>query len=74
MLLDPHLVLRGNTKAFRHFAEYPGAGNLASRTWNRYGEKGAPGDRNGLDRIEIIELIRKDADLHPSTRTPLQTP
>ena len=54
-------------------AQPDGAKHLASRTWNRYGEKGAPGDRNGLDRIEIIQLSRKDADLHSKTRTPLQT-
>jgi Rod binding domain-containing protein len=46
-------------------AQPDGAKHLTSRTWNRYGESGAPGDRNGLDRIEIIQLSRKDAHLQP---------
>lgn len=42
-------------------AQPNGAKHLTTRTWNRTGEKGANGDRNGLDRIEIIQLNRKDA-------------
>ena len=42
-------------------AQPNGAKHLTTRTWNRTGEKGASGDRNGLDRIEIIQLNRKDA-------------
>jgi Rod binding domain-containing protein len=54
-------------------AQPDGAKHLASRTWNLRGEKGAPGDRNGLDRIEILQLHRKAADLHLTTNTPLQS-
>lgn len=53
-------------------AQPDGAKHLTNRTWNRTGQTGAAGDRNGLDRIEIIQLNRKDADRHPPTRTPLQ--
>jgi Rod binding domain-containing protein len=54
-------------------AQPDGAKHLTNRTWNRFGEKGAPGDRNGLDRIEIIQLSRKDAHRHAPTTTPLQS-
>jgi hypothetical protein len=55
-------------------AQPDGAKHLANRTWNRYGQNGAPGDRNGLDRIEIIQLSRKEADPQSRTQTPLQSP
>jgi Rod binding domain-containing protein len=42
-------------------AQPDGAKHLTTRTWNRTGEKGSSGDRNGLDRIEIIQLNRKAA-------------
>jgi Rod binding domain-containing protein len=43
-------------------AQPNGAKHLTSRTWNRSGTGGGPGDRNGLDRIEIIRLNRKAAE------------
>jgi Rod binding domain-containing protein len=43
-------------------AQPNGAKHLTSRTWNRSGTAGGPGDRNGLDRIEIIRLNRKAAE------------
>jgi len=44
----------------------PGGGrHLQERAWNRLGHGGAPGDRNGLTRIEIIQLSRPD----PGERT-----
>ncbi|HKP62482.1 MAG TPA: hypothetical protein VJV78_37365 [Polyangiales bacterium] len=44
----------------------PGGGkHLTERAWNRLGHSGAPGDRNGLTRIEIIQLSRP----HPGERT-----
>jgi Rod binding domain-containing protein len=43
-------------------AQPNGAKHLTSRTWNRSGTSGGPGDRNGLDRIEIIRLNRKAAE------------
>jgi Rod binding domain-containing protein len=55
-------------------AQRDGAKHLTQRTWNRFGEKGAPGDRNGLERIEIIQLARKHVQPHPATTTPLQKP
>jgi len=55
-------------------AQPDGAKHLAQRTWNRVGEKGARGDRNGLERIEIIQLTRKEAGPHGNTKTPLQIP
>jgi hypothetical protein len=39
-------------------AQPDGARHLTQRTWNRAGERGAPGDRNGLERIEVIQLNR----------------
>ncbi|MEY4582546.1 MAG: hypothetical protein RL701_7249 [Pseudomonadota bacterium] len=55
-------------------AQPDGAKHLTSRTWNRTGNPGAPGDRNGLDRIEIIQLQRKAAASQPTTGTPLRNP
>jgi Rod binding domain-containing protein len=40
-------------------AQPDGAKHLTQRTWNRYGNPGGPNDRNGLERIEIIQLNRK---------------
>lgn len=34
-----------------------GAEHLTRRTWNRYGNRGEGPARNGLDRIELIELL-----------------
>jgi Rod binding domain-containing protein len=45
-------------------AQPDGAKHLTQRTWNRFGEKGAPGDRNELERIEIIQLGRKPLETH----------
>jgi len=39
-------------------AQPDGARHLRQRAWNRLGHSGAPGDRNGLTRIEIIQLTR----------------
>jgi hypothetical protein len=55
-------------------AQPDGAKHLSQRTWNRFGEKGAPGDRNGLERIEIIQLARKSVQPHENTDPPLQKP
>jgi hypothetical protein len=55
-------------------AQPDGAKHLQNRTWNRYGQQGAPGDRNGLDRIEIIQLNRKDAGPQATTLPPLRSP
>jgi hypothetical protein len=55
-------------------AQPDGAKHLTERTWNRSGEKGAPTDRNGLERIEIIQLSRKHAEPHANTKTPLRIP
>jgi hypothetical protein len=55
-------------------AQPDGAKHLTARTWNRTGEKAHPGDRNGLDRIEIIQLNRKTAHPQPATNTLLQNP
>jgi Rod binding domain-containing protein len=49
-------------------AQPDGAKHLTSRTWNRYGNSGGPHDRNGLDRIEIIQLNRKAAGTATQTR------
>jgi Rod binding domain-containing protein len=43
-------------------AQPDGAKHLTTRTWNRTGIQGARGDRNGLDRIEIIQLNRTGAE------------
>jgi Rod binding domain-containing protein len=50
-------------------AQPDGAKHLTQRTWNRTDHSGGPHDRNGLDRIEIIQLNRKAADPAPSTNT-----
>jgi hypothetical protein len=42
-------------------AQPDGAKHLTTRTWNRTGVEGGKGDRNGLDRIEIIQLNRTAA-------------
>jgi hypothetical protein len=55
-------------------AQPDGAKHLAQRTWNRFGEKGGAGDRNGLERIEIIQLSRKSAKPHANTEPPLRNP
>ena len=55
-------------------AQPDGAKHLSQRTWNRFGEKGAPGDRNNLERIEIIQLAPKHAQPHANTETPVQDP
>ena len=56
-------------------AQPDGAKHLTQRTWNRFGEKATtPGDRNGLERIEIIQLARKSVQPHADTKTPLQKP
>lgn len=56
-------------------AQPDGAKHLTQRTWNRFGEKGAAaGDRNNLERIEIIQLARKSVQPHADTKTPLQKP
>jgi Rod binding domain-containing protein len=55
-------------------AQPDGAKHLTQRVWNRFGEKGASGDRNGLERIEIIRLARKPMEPHADTDTPLQKP
>ncbi len=39
-------------------AQPSGAKHLQERAWNRLGHPGDPGDRNGLTRIEIIQLSR----------------
>lgn len=52
-------------------AQPDGAKHLTQRTWNRFGEKGGPSDRNNLERIEIIQLAPKAAQLHSNTETPL---
>jgi Rod binding domain-containing protein len=39
-------------------AQPSGARHLTERAWNRAGNPGNPGDRNGLTRIEIIQLNR----------------
>jgi Rod binding domain-containing protein len=39
-------------------AQPSGARHLTERAWNRAGHPGHPGDRNGLTRIEIIQLSR----------------
>jgi Rod binding domain-containing protein len=39
-------------------AQPSGARHLTERAWNRVGNPGNPGDRNGLSRIEIIQLSR----------------
>jgi Rod binding domain-containing protein len=39
-------------------AQPSGARHLTERAWNRQGSPGQPGDRNGLTRIEIIQLSR----------------
>ena len=39
-------------------AQPSGAKHLQERAWNRLGSPGQPGDRNGLTRIEIIQLNR----------------
>jgi hypothetical protein len=55
-------------------AQPDGAKHLTQRTWNRFGEKGGPGDRNNLERIEIIQLAPKVAQPHANTETQLQSP
>jgi hypothetical protein len=55
-------------------AQPDGAKHLTQRTWNRFGEKGASGDRNNLERIEIIQLTRKQAQPHDNTEPPVQSP
>jgi Rod binding domain-containing protein len=54
-------------------AQPDGAKHLTTRTWNRTGNSGGPADRNGLDRIEIIQLNRKAAGSHLTTQPPLQS-
>jgi Rod binding domain-containing protein len=39
-------------------AQPDGAKHLTQRTWNRAGHAGGPHDRNGLERIELIQLNR----------------
>ncbi|HKU40091.1 MAG TPA: hypothetical protein VJR89_18155 [Polyangiales bacterium] len=41
-------------------AQPDGAKHLKERAWNRMGNAGGPGDRNGLTRIEIIQLSRPE--------------
>lgn len=55
-------------------AQPDGAKHLTERTWNRFGEKGGPSDRNNLERIEIIQLGRKYGQPHANTETPLHNP
>jgi hypothetical protein len=55
-------------------AQPDGAKHLTQRTWNRFGEKGAPGDRNGLERIEIIQLGPKHVHPHADTNPLLHNP
>jgi Rod binding domain-containing protein len=55
-------------------AQPDGAKHLTQRTWNRFGEKGAPGARNNLERIEIIQLGPKSAQPHANTETQGQNP
>ena len=55
-------------------AQPDGAKHLTQRTWNRFGEKGAPGDRNGLERIEIIQLARKPLETHAQTNADTDAP
>jgi Rod binding domain-containing protein len=55
-------------------AQADGAKHLTQRTWNRFGEKGTPGSRNNLERIEIIQLAPKHAQPHANTETPLHSP
>lgn len=55
-------------------AQRDGAKHLTQRTWNRFGEKGGPGDRNNLERIEIIQLAPKSAQPHANTETQGQNP
>lgn len=43
-------------------AQPSGARHLTERAWNRAGNPGNPGDRNGLTRIEIIQLSRPAQD------------
>jgi Rod binding domain-containing protein len=43
-------------------AQPDGAKHLTQRTWNQVGQKPTPGARNGLERIEIIQLNRTAAD------------
>ena len=55
-------------------AQPDGAKHLTQRTWNRFGEKGAPGDRNGLERIEIIQLARKPSETQGQPPADRDTP
>jgi|GEM_PF-3650126 len=55
-------------------AQPDGAKHLTQRTWNRFGEKGTPGARNNLERIEIIQLAPKVAQPHANTETQGQNP
>ena len=55
-------------------AQTDGAKHLTQRTWNRFGEKSARGDRNNLEHIEIIQLARKHAQPHDNTETQRRTP
>lgn len=55
-------------------AQADGAKHLTQRTWNRFGEKGGPGARNNLERIEIIQLAPKVAQPHANTETQGQNP
>ena len=54
-------------------AQPDGAKHLTQRTWNRYGQPGKPADRNGLDRIEIIQLNRMDAEPFGAQRPDVQS-
>jgi hypothetical protein len=47
-------------------AQPDGAKHLTQRTWNQAGEKATPGARNGLERIEIIQLNRTAAERQPA--------
>jgi hypothetical protein len=49
-------------------AQPTGAKHLEERAWNRQGHPGQPGDRNGLTRIEIIQLNRPNPG-QPGERT-----
>ena len=55
-------------------AQPDGAKHLTQRTWNRFGEKGGPSDRNNLERIEIIQLAPKVAQPHANTEPQRQIP